>query len=119
MTPTDIATIGQYLRPTARHLPVVRWWEPERTAQRCRNCWTDRPAVAFSHALHQWHGEPLRIITGDVLGMPILVQDAASAGDWTSITHTTTAAAYTVLVPRARWDEPCEPEAVAPIFLNT
>ena len=25
----DIVTIGQYLRPTARHLPVVRWWEPE------------------------------------------------------------------------------------------
>jgi lipoic acid synthetase len=23
---TDIVTIGQYLRPTARHLPVVRWW---------------------------------------------------------------------------------------------
>ena len=26
---TDIATIGQYLRPTARHLPVDRWWPPE------------------------------------------------------------------------------------------
>jgi lipoic acid synthetase len=25
----DIVTIGQYLRPTARHLPVVRWWTPE------------------------------------------------------------------------------------------
>ncbi len=25
---TDIVTIGQYLRPTARHLPVARWWEP-------------------------------------------------------------------------------------------
>lgn len=64
-------------------------------------------------------GTTTLIITGDVLGMPILVQDAASAGDWASITHTTTAAAYTVLVPRARWDEPCAPEAVAPIFLNT
>ena len=21
-------TIGQYLRPTAAHLPVARWWEP-------------------------------------------------------------------------------------------
>lgn len=28
-TGVDIVTIGQYLRPTARHLPVVRWWEPE------------------------------------------------------------------------------------------
>jgi lipoic acid synthetase len=24
----DIVTIGQYLRPTARHLPVSRWVEP-------------------------------------------------------------------------------------------
>lgn len=26
---TDIVTLGQYLRPSARHLPVVRWWHPE------------------------------------------------------------------------------------------
>ena len=25
----SIATIGQYLRPTAEHLPVARWWEPQ------------------------------------------------------------------------------------------
>lgn len=25
----DIVTIGQYLRPTADHLPVSRWWEQE------------------------------------------------------------------------------------------
>ena len=25
----SIATIGQYLRPTAQHLPVARWWTPE------------------------------------------------------------------------------------------
>ena len=25
---TNIVTIGQYLRPSARHLPVDRWWEP-------------------------------------------------------------------------------------------
>ncbi len=25
----DIVTIGQYLRPTADHLPVVRWWTPQ------------------------------------------------------------------------------------------
>ena len=24
----DILTIGQYLRPSARHLPVARWWTP-------------------------------------------------------------------------------------------
>jgi len=25
----DIVTVGQYLRPTADHLPVARWWTPE------------------------------------------------------------------------------------------
>jgi lipoic acid synthetase len=25
----DVVTIGQYLRPTADHLPVARWWRPE------------------------------------------------------------------------------------------
>jgi lipoic acid synthetase len=25
----DIVTIGQYLRPSASHLPVARWWTPE------------------------------------------------------------------------------------------
>jgi lipoic acid synthetase len=28
-----IVTIGQYLRPTARHLPVARWWEPAEFAR--------------------------------------------------------------------------------------
>ncbi len=26
---TDIVTIGQYLRPSGRHLPVARWWTPD------------------------------------------------------------------------------------------
>jgi lipoic acid synthetase len=25
----DILTVGQYLRPSPQHLPVVRWWRPE------------------------------------------------------------------------------------------
>ncbi len=25
----DIVTLGQYLRPSRRHLPVARWWTPE------------------------------------------------------------------------------------------
>lgn len=28
----DIVTIGQYLRPSARHLPVARWWTPDELA---------------------------------------------------------------------------------------
>ena len=27
-----IVTVGQYLRPSAAHLPVVRWWTPEEFA---------------------------------------------------------------------------------------
>jgi lipoic acid synthetase len=26
---TDIVTVGQYLRPSAHHLPVARWWTPD------------------------------------------------------------------------------------------
>jgi lipoic acid synthetase len=26
---TDIVTVGQYLRPSSRHLPVARWWRPD------------------------------------------------------------------------------------------
>ena len=29
----DVVTVGQYLRPTARHLPVARWWTPEEFEQ--------------------------------------------------------------------------------------
>ncbi len=29
----DILTVGQYLRPTADHLPVDRWWRPEEFEQ--------------------------------------------------------------------------------------
>ena len=25
----DIVTLGQYLQPSSRHLPVDRWWTPE------------------------------------------------------------------------------------------
>jgi lipoic acid synthetase len=25
----DILTLGQYLRPSAAHLPIVRWWQPD------------------------------------------------------------------------------------------
>ena len=25
----DVVTLGQYLRPSASHLPVARWWTPD------------------------------------------------------------------------------------------
>jgi lipoic acid synthetase len=41
----DIVTIGQYLRPTARHLPVQRWWAPE-DFDRLR---AEAEAMGFAH----------------------------------------------------------------------
>ena len=29
----EIVTLGQYLRPTERHLPVARWWTPAEFAR--------------------------------------------------------------------------------------
>ena len=29
----DLLTIGQYLRPSAQHLPVVKWWHPDEFAE--------------------------------------------------------------------------------------
>jgi len=29
----DVLTLGQYLRPSPRHLPVVRWWSPDEFAE--------------------------------------------------------------------------------------
>lgn len=41
----DIATIGQYLRPTGHHLPVARWWAPEEFA----TLKTEAEALGFAH----------------------------------------------------------------------
>jgi lipoic acid synthetase len=41
----DIVTLGQYLRPSAQHLPVARWWTPaEFDAVR-----VDAEALGFAH----------------------------------------------------------------------
>ena len=42
-----IVTVGQYLRPSAAHLPVVRWWTPEEFAE----------VAAYGHALGIAHVE--------------------------------------------------------------
>jgi lipoic acid synthetase len=41
----DIVTVGQYLRPSAAHLPVVRWWTPEEFDQLARSA----RAMGFAH----------------------------------------------------------------------
>jgi lipoic acid synthetase len=41
----DIVTLGQYLQPTAQHLPIARWWTPDEfDAVR-----TDAEAMGFAH----------------------------------------------------------------------
>jgi hypothetical protein len=67
-------------------LVAARIWEPQFNAQRCRSCWTDRPADQLSAELHRRHGpQPLRLITGDDHLAGILAQAhpqdrAATAG---------------------------------------
>ena len=58
------------------------------------------------------------VFTGTQLGRPFIVMDTADAGAWASITHTTTAAQYTALVPRARWVRPAAASAVGTINLS-
>jgi lipoic acid synthetase len=41
----DIVTIGQYLRPSAKHLPVVRWWTPEEFQELAAHA----EALGFAH----------------------------------------------------------------------
>ncbi len=41
----DIATIGQYLRPTGHHLPVARWWTPAEFA----SLKTEAELLGFAH----------------------------------------------------------------------
>lgn len=49
-------------------------------------------------------GTTTLVLTGQVPGRPFTVLDVQEgAGDWASITTTTAAAAYTMLVPRAIW----------------
>ncbi|HEX5371825.1 MAG TPA: hypothetical protein VFW84_03750, partial [Aquabacterium sp.] len=61
---------------------ALRWWEPELNAQRCRECWTDRPAETLSGALHQRHGPDLRVIAGDTHLAGILVAASPRVRAW-------------------------------------
>lgn len=66
-------------------------------------------------ALLTTSGTTTLVLTGDQEGRPFTVYDAAEAGTYTSITHTTTAAAYTMLAPRWRWVRPAASAAVGTI----
>ena len=63
-------------------LALARIWEPVMNAGGCRNCWTDRPAAIWSRVLHEDHGSPLRVLTGDVHLGGILVQSSPQIMAW-------------------------------------
>lgn len=64
---------------------ALRWWVPDINAQRCKSCWTDRPAEQISADLHQRYGsQPLRIVTGDDHLAGILAQVNERDSTWTS-----------------------------------
>jgi hypothetical protein len=64
---------------------ALRWWVPGINAQRCKSCWTDRPAEQVSATLHQHYGsQPLRIVTGDDHLAGILAQVNERDSTWTS-----------------------------------
>jgi hypothetical protein len=70
---------------TAIGMVGLRLWVPKANAQRCVNCWTDRPAERMSQALHRQHGaQPLRIITGDDHLAGILAEVDARDSTWTA-----------------------------------
>lgn len=80
---------GRTLWAVALAMPVLavgvsglRWWEPELNAQRCRECWTDRPAITLSRALHQRHGQDLRVVAGDTHLAGILVAASPRVQAW-------------------------------------
>ncbi len=58
------------------------------------------------------------VFTGTQLGRPFIVMDTAQAGAWTSITHTTTAAQYTVKASGARWREVTPAGSPGTIYVN-
>lgn len=70
---------------TSMAMALARVWVPQANAQRCTNCWTDRPAAQMSADLHARYGQQgLRIIAGDdhLAGILAEVNEADSA--WTA-----------------------------------
>lgn len=66
-------------------MAAVRVWVPRINAQRCTNCWTDRPAQLMSADLHARYGQQaLRIITGDDHLAGILSQVNERDSTWTA-----------------------------------
>jgi lipoic acid synthetase len=62
----SIVTVGQYLRPTARHLPVARWWEPAefaRLAEAGRGLGI-REVVASSFTRSSYHARQAAEVVG-------------------------------------------------------
>lgn len=64
-------------------LVAVRVWEPRQNAQRCVNCWTDRPAKHMAGALQAQYGPELRVLAGDAHLAGVLAAQAPGLRTWT------------------------------------
>ena len=69
----DIVTLGQYLRPTAAHLPVARWWTPEEF----ESLRAEGEAMGFSHV----ESSPLTRSSYHARGAAAAASGAAAATD--------------------------------------
>jgi len=87
----DIVTLGQYLRPTAAHLPVARWWAPEEF-EALRD---EGEAMGFSHV----ESSPLTRSSYHARGAAAAAAATASAATATASAATATASAATASSP--------------------
>jgi hypothetical protein len=67
-------------------LSALRWWEPALNAQRCRECWTDRPAASMAATLQALHGTEVRVIAGDTHLAGVLAAQSPTLRTWAA-TH--------------------------------
>jgi len=91
----DIVTIGQYLRPTAAHLPVARWWTPDEF----ESLRDEGEAMGFAHV----ESSPLTRSSYHARGAAAAAaaSSSSSSSSSSSIPTTAAAAATTTTEPTA------------------
>jgi lipoic acid synthetase len=85
----EIVTLGQYLRPSAQHLPVVRWWTPDEFAR----------IGAFAESLGFAHAESGPLVRSSYHARAAV--DAATSAAATSTAATSAAATSTAATSAA------------------
>ena len=72
----DIVTVGQYLRPSANHLPVVRWWHPDEMAE----------LGEFARSLGFAHVEAGPLVRSSYHAKRAAEASVGHTGDWQPVT---------------------------------